>query len=107
MKHSAVLPILKAAVATFGLGAANAAPHCVDKFSNEVAMSKCEDTNSGASDFHLVDGPDPVGTGNDIPATTPAPNPKLVSAGFGKRGDNSLLAPKRENMNTKTHLLNM
>ncbi|KAK7228045.1 hypothetical protein V2G26_000215 [Clonostachys chloroleuca] len=73
------------AVTTFGLGAANAAPHCVDKFSDEVAMSKCEGTIPGASDFHLVDGPDPVGTDNDIPATTPASKPKFVSAGLGKR----------------------
>ncbi|CAH0023255.1 unnamed protein product [Clonostachys rhizophaga] len=87
MKHSAVLPILKVVVTTFGLGTANAAPHCVDKLSNEVAMSKCEGTNPGASDFHHVDGPDPVETDNDIPATTPAPKPKFVSAGFGKRGD--------------------
>ncbi|CAH0051310.1 unnamed protein product [Clonostachys solani] len=88
MKHSAVLPILKLAVATFGLGVANAAPHCVDKFSNEVALSKCEGTNPGASDFHLVDGPDSARTDNDIPVTTPAPNPRFVNAGFDKRVEN-------------------
>ncbi|VUC26313.1 unnamed protein product [Clonostachys rosea] len=88
MKHSAVLPILKVAVATFGLGA-NAAPHCVDKFSNEVAMSKCEGINPGVSDFHLANSPDAVGTGNDKPVTTAAPNPQVVNAGFGKRRGDS------------------